>query len=84
MTDEVLMEIQRTLGRIEQKTDGTIEWMKKHSELNIADFAKVNGAVKVLELEHASRRGTAKAWNILGMIGGALLGAAGGYFGSRH
>lgn len=84
MSDEILINMSNALGRIEAKTDSTIEWMKKHSDMNVLDFGKTNGAVKVLELEYARQRGAAKVWSLWGAVGGAILGAASSYFAGKH
>jgi hypothetical protein len=74
MSDEVLMDIQRTLGRIEQKADSTIAWMTKHSAQNETDIGKLTGDLKVLELDHARQRGALKVWGIVGSTLGAGIG----------
>jgi hypothetical protein len=84
MSDEVLFEIQRSLGRIEQKIDGHSTALTQH----VADDKVVARAlferIETLQLSHASQRGAARVWSMVGAAAGALLGALGSYFGRSH
>lgn len=64
------MDIQRTLGRIEQKVDGNLQWMTKH----VADDAKVADAVIALQVSHAKQRGFMSALGVVGSVLGAGIG----------
>jgi hypothetical protein len=84
VSDEILFEIQRSLGRIEAKIDGNAATLTQH----VADDKVVARAlferIETLQLDHARQKGAARVWGMVGAIGGALLGAAGSYFGNRH
>ncbi len=84
MSDEILMDIQRTLGRIEQKIDGHVTSFTQH----VADDKVVARAlferIEPLQLEQARQKGAAKVWSLVGAAGGALLGIVGSYLSNRH
>lgn len=80
MNDDQIEKVFGALARIETKVDGTLAWMTKH----VADDKLMAKDIHELQIDQAKQRGAAKVWNLLGVVGGALLGAAGGYFGNRH
>lgn len=84
MSDDILFEIQRSLGRIEQKIDGHATSLTQH----VADDKVVARAlferIETLQLTQASQKGASRVWSAVGAVGGALLGAAASYFGNRR
>lgn len=84
MSDEILMDIQRTLGRVEQKIDGHAVSLTQH----VADDKVVARAlferIEVLQLGMAQQRGSAKVWSMLAVAAGAILGAVSSFFAGRH
>jgi hypothetical protein len=79
MSDEALMEIQRSLGRIEQKIDSAADTLVAHT----ADDKRIQTAffdrIEKLQLAQARQRGFITA---LGTVG-SVLGAGFGYFVER-
>jgi hypothetical protein len=75
VSDEVLLEMSRTLGRIEAKIDGTTATLTQHVEhdekVTKALFERIEG----LQLGAARQKGALK---VLGVVGSAL-GAGVGY-----
>lgn len=77
MSDAILADIQRSLGRIEQKVDGVSEWMEKHTAEDRALFAELNVSVRDIQLNRAERKG---AFRVVAKLIGLVTsgGAAGG------
>jgi hypothetical protein len=80
MSDEVMMDIQRTLGRIEQKIDSHVEAFDKHVEMDVLAYQ----AIGTLKTDVAKQKGAAKMLTMVGTALGILVGAIGSYLGSRH
>jgi hypothetical protein len=78
------MDIQRTLGRIEQKIDGHVTSFAQH----VADDQRIAKAlferIEPLQLEQARQKGAARVWSLVGAAGGAILGIVGSYVSNRH
>jgi Protein of unknown function (DUF1515) len=70
VSDEILIKMSESLGRIEQKVDGTLMWMTKH----VADDKVMADDIKALQLVHARQSGALKVWGIVGSALGAGLG----------
>jgi hypothetical protein len=68
VSDEVMMDIQRTLGRVETKVDGSLKWLEKHAT-----------DIKELQLAQARQKGALK---VLGIVG-STIGAGVGYLVER-
>jgi hypothetical protein len=84
VSDEILMDIQRTLGRIEQKIDNTAATLTQHTADDKVVAKFLYDRVEVIQLEHAKQKGAARVWGAMGAIGGALLGLVGSYYSNRH
>jgi hypothetical protein len=79
MSDEVLMEIQRSLGRIEAKADAFSAALAQHASDDKATFKHLFENVEVLKLASAKQKG---ALTVLGVFG-SMLGAGVGYLVER-
>lgn len=79
MSEDVLYEIQRSLGRIEQKIDSAATALTAHSEkderVQKALFERIEG----LQMSHARQKGFITALTSLGSV----VGAVGGYVAER-
>lgn len=84
MSDEILFEIQRSLGRIEAKVDGFSDTLTQHAADDKVIARGLFTRIETLQLEHAKGKGASRVWGIMGAVAGAVLGAAGSYFGNRH
>jgi hypothetical protein len=80
MSDEIMMDIQRTLGRIEQKIDSHVEAFDKHVEMDVLAYQ----AIGVLKTDVAKQKGASKMLAMVGTGLGILVGAVASYLGNRH
>lgn len=83
MSDEILMDIQRTLGRIEGNQTGFKDALTAHIERDEKIDKALFERIEALQASHNKQKG---AMTILGTIG-AMIGAGIGYFvewKSRH
>lgn len=77
MSDAILADIQRSLGRIEQKVDGVSEWMEKHTVEDRAMFGVLQADVQEIKITRAERKGAVKVLaKLVGLVTSG--GAAGG------
>jgi|GEM_PF-2309764 len=70
MSDEIMMDIQRTLGRIEQKIDSHVEAFDKHVTMDMEAYK----AIGALRTDTAKQKGYMTA---MGAIGGVVVTALG-------
>lgn len=79
MSDEILFEMQRSLGRIEQKIDSAAAALADHAAddktVQKALFERIEG----LQMSHARQKGFITALTSLGSV----IGAVGGYVAER-
>jgi len=72
MSDDVMNEIMRSLGRIEQKIDGHSTWMEQH----VADDKVMAEDIKRLQMSGARQRGVLAALATVGTVVGSVAGYA--------
>jgi hypothetical protein len=72
VSDEVMGEIMRSLGRIEQKIDGHTIWMTQH----VADDKLMAADIQKLQLGASRLRGVITALSAVGTVLGAGVGYA--------
>lgn len=70
MSDEILFQIQNSLGRIEQKIDSHVDNFRKHEESD----AKAYKAIDELRLGSARQKGFITALTTVGSVLGAGIG----------
>ena len=75
MSEEIMADIQRSLGRIENKVDTALTWQRSHVEEDRSQFESIRTQMGVLGVAHATQRGKAKVWAMLANAASAALGA---------
>jgi hypothetical protein len=70
----VLGDIQQSLGRIEQKVDGTSAWMHQHALDDKTQFEEISSKVDTLRIAGAKQRGFISALGAVGTAVGAGVG----------
>lgn len=74
MNDGIMADVQRTLGRIEQKVDTALAWQQAHVQDDKTAFGMIREDIQGLKLTRAAQAGKAKVIT-------AVLTAAAGTFG---
>lgn len=70
MSDEVMLDIQRTLGRIEEKIDSHVKAFDKHVDMDMQAYHVIGD----LQKTQAKQKGFLSAVGVLGSGMGAALG----------
>ena len=75
MSETIMADIQRSLGRIENKVDTALAWQRSHVEDDRAQFESVRSQIQDLSLAHAGQRGRAKVLSAIWLALSSALGA---------
>lgn len=75
MSDELMADIQRSLGRIEQKVDTALAWQQTHVAEDHGAFETIREDIRGLQIGRATQRGKV---SVLIAIWTAVSGALGG------
>ena len=81
MSEEIMADIQRSLGRIENKVDTALAWQRSHVEDDRAQFEGMRKEIRIVQMQQAAQRGRARVW---GLVATALGTAAGAIAGIWH
>jgi hypothetical protein len=84
MSDEIMADIQRSLGRIEQKVDSALEWQAGHARSDVETFSALRSDLQKLQLVRANQTGKS---SVIMTLLTAASGGVGGlvtWFFQRH
>ena len=80
MNDSQIERVFGSLARIEQKIDGTTEWMKSHSQEDKRAFESMGDKLTGLQVAHSRQKGFLSALAAIGSVVAGIVGYVIEYF----
>ena len=84
MSEEIMADIQRSLGRIEQKVDSALSWQQTHVSEDRVQFSIVREDIQSLKLTRAAQSGKSTVINYLVSAVVSAATSLAGFFLQRH